>query len=92
MGLRGLPDGEIRKRLQSEELLFMTQDQEFMSLPPRCRSVIVVSRVPQDLPIRVRAEIWIKAVDQYLARRPDGKLFEVLESGQLVPWTIVGPG
>jgi hypothetical protein len=76
----------IRVRLEREELLFLTQDAEFMSLPPRCHATIMVSRISQSRPIRERVELWLAAIRQYLEERPQEKLFEILDSGELVPW------
>jgi hypothetical protein len=85
-GPRGIADSVIRGRLEREEVLFLTQDDEFMSLPPRCRATIFVSRVSQSRPIQERVELWLAAIRRYLKERPDEKLFEVLDSGELVPW------
>jgi predicted nuclease of predicted toxin-antitoxin system len=44
LGLRGAPDSLIVDRLNFEHLLFLTQDQEFLSRP-LTRSPVIVSRV-----------------------------------------------
>jgi hypothetical protein len=85
-GRRGTPDRVIREQLEREELLFLTQGEEFMSLPPRCRATIFVSRVSQSRPIRERVELWLAVIREYLKERPQEKLFEILDSGELVPW------
>jgi len=85
-GQRGIPDRVIRDRLEREECLFLTQDEEFMSLPPKCRATIFVSRVSQSRTIRERVELWLAAIREYLKQRPEEKLFEILDSGELVPW------
>jgi hypothetical protein len=46
LGLRGTHDSAIVQRLNSEELLFVTCDQEFFDLPVT-HSVIMISRVAQ---------------------------------------------
>lgn len=89
LGQRGIPDAWIRSRLEAGELLFLTQDEEFMSLPPRCRATIIVSRVDQSRPIRERVDLWFRAVEKLLADRPKERLFEVLDSGELVPWQVL---
>jgi len=49
LGLRGAPDSAIMERLNSEQLLFLTHDQEFLELP-LTRSAVIISRVTQSLP------------------------------------------
>lgn len=88
-GRRGIPDSAIREQLEREELLFLTQDEEFMDLPPKCRATIVVSRVSQSRPILERVELWLHAIHEYLNERPEVKLFEILDSGELVPWRVI---
>jgi len=52
---RGISDSAIRKRLEVDsELVFLTQDTEFLDLDFECRGAIIVSRVRQGLPIRER--------------------------------------
>ena len=53
LGLRGAPDTSIIVRLDSEDLLFLTHDQEFLALR-LTRSPVIVSRVTQSLPIGER--------------------------------------
>jgi predicted nuclease of predicted toxin-antitoxin system len=52
LGLRGAPDSLIVDRLNSEDLLFLTQDQEFLSRP-LTRSPVIVSRATQTLQIGI---------------------------------------
>lgn len=56
LGLRGAPDTVLIDRLNSDDLLFLTHDQEFLARPPT-RSSVIVSRVTQSLPIGIRVEI-----------------------------------
>ena len=86
LGLRGTTDAQILERLSVEEWLFLTQDSDFLGLPPGLKSIVLVSRVPQDLPTRARVAIWIRAVDSYLRDRPAGRLFELDAQGRLHPW------
>ena len=83
---RGLPDTSIRARLAAEELIFLTHDTEFEDLPVDYRATVVISHVPQSLPTKQRVEIWFASIQKFLARRPAGKLFDLLESGEIVPW------
>jgi predicted nuclease of predicted toxin-antitoxin system len=85
LGLRGAPDTVIIDRLNSENLLFLTHDQEFLGLP-LMRSPVIVSRVTQSLPIAVRVDIWLRAIREYLSRDWGEKLFEVFDDGKLRPW------
>lgn len=88
LGQRGLPDAEIRRRLASEEILFVTQDAEFEDLPADYRATVIISRVRQSLPIQQRVDLWFKAIERFLDRRPEGKLFDFLETGELIPWEV----
>ncbi len=52
LGLRGLSDDEIRRRLAIEtDLVFLTQDTEFAELPADTAATVMISRVPQAIPI-----------------------------------------
>ncbi len=52
------------------------------------RHRVIISRVPQNLPIQQRVNIWLKAVQDFLTRRPSGKLVELLEAEKVVSWEI----
>jgi predicted nuclease of predicted toxin-antitoxin system len=66
LGQRGASDDEIRRRLLSEELLFLTNDVEFAELPEGSRAIVVVSRVRQNQPIRERVTLWFSKVQAIL--------------------------
>ncbi len=86
---RGLPDSEIRRRLTTEDdLVLLTQDTEFLDLPPFAGRTIV-SRVPQRLPIARRVELWSGALERFLRDRPSGQLFEMLPTGEVVEWKTI---
>ncbi len=85
LGLRGAPDRAIIDRLNSEDLLFLTHDQEFLDLSIS-GSRVIVSRVTQSLPINARVEIWLNTVREYLSRDWGETLFEVFDDGRLRPW------
>lgn len=89
LGQRGQPDAAIRQRLQGEELLFLTNDTEFESLPPNCKSSIIISRVSQSLPIEQRVQLWLSAIDQFFAQEWTDQLFEVGNDGVLRSWQII---
>ena len=82
---RGLADATIIGRLNSEDLLFLTHDQEFLSLP-LSRSPVIVSRVTQTLPNKVRVGIWLTAIREYFSHEWNERLFEVFDDGRLWPW------
>ena len=86
LGQRGLTDPAIVGRLVREDLVFLTCDVEFLFPPVGLRSTIMVSRVSQSLPIARRVEIWFGALEGFRSRRPAGKVFELLDSGEIVPW------
>jgi len=85
LGLRGLPDDQIRQRLLEEpDLVFMTQDTEFEDLAAGTRATVIISRVPQHLRIADRVELWANTIDAFVAQAPSGKVFELLPDGSLV--------
>ena len=86
LGQRGVSDTVIRRRLITEDLVFLTQDTEFGDWPPAHRGTVILSRVPQSLPIQERVEIWMRAMRDFKARDQEGNLFEILETGELVRW------
>jgi uncharacterized protein with PIN domain len=88
LGQRGIPDAAIRERISKEELVFLTQDSEFEKMPGGHRGMILISRTKQSLPIQKRTEIWFSAVERFTTERPAGKLFELLETGEVVAWEI----
>jgi predicted nuclease of predicted toxin-antitoxin system len=86
---RGIPDSAIRERLTADsQLLLLTQDTEFLDLDFECRGQVIVSRVRQGLPIRVRVEMWLRGLEAFVAERPPGTLFELIEPGRIVPWEV----
>lgn len=92
VGQRGIGDDILRKRLATEPLVFLSQDEEFSDIPADFRSQVVISGVPQWVPIRERVEIWFTALEKIAERRPPERLFEVLPSGELVAWEILELG
>jgi hypothetical protein len=86
---RGIPDAAIRERLAVDsQLLFLTQDTEFLELDFNCQGWVIVSRIRQSLPIRERVEMWLRGLEAFAAERPPGILFELIEPGRIVPWEI----
>lgn len=87
--LQGIQDREIIARLKREELLFLTQDEDFVDAAPDCKASIIWSRVSQSMAIDKRVEIWLNAVKQFFSRAWEEKFFELYDDGQLHPIEIV---
>jgi predicted nuclease of predicted toxin-antitoxin system len=85
---RGIHDREIIARLKREELLFLTQDEDFVEAAPDCKASIVWSRVSQSMEIDKRVEIWMNAVKQFLSRKWKERFFELYDDGKLHPIEI----
>ncbi len=89
LGLRGLSDDAIRQRLATEsDLLFLTQDTEFAELTSNTVATVMISRVPQAIPIARRVALWEQAIADFLQHPVPGRLFEVLGDGRVVAWDI----
>ncbi len=89
LGQRGIHDRQIMARLKVEELLFFTQDQDFVDAAPDCRASIIWSRVSQSMAIDQRVEIWLNAVREFIAKKWSEKFFELYDDGQLHPVEVV---
>lgn len=92
LGQRGLGDSAIRHRLESEDLLFLTNDTEFFAGSSRYHSVVIVSRVRQNRPLRDRVELWFQSLAHFVAAKPSGTIFELLDTGEIVPWVVIENG
>lgn len=82
LGLRGITDAEIVQRLAERDVVLLTQDREFEDLPIPGGKVII-SRLPQNLPIRRRVTIWMTALRRFVATQPEGSRFSISEEGEL---------
>jgi hypothetical protein len=85
LGIRGTTDRAILDLLASDDILFLTHDQEFFDLAVS-RSRVIISRVSQSLPITARVEIWAHAIREYFSRDWRETVFEVFDDGKLHPW------
>jgi predicted nuclease of predicted toxin-antitoxin system len=92
LGLRGVSDADLLKRLDAEPLVFLTNDSEFEDAAGRCAAQIIISRLPQRLPIAQRVEIWLKALADFRERKPAQRLFDLTPDGRIVPWEITEVG
>jgi predicted nuclease of predicted toxin-antitoxin system len=86
---RGIHDTQIIARLSREEVLFLTQDEDFVEAAPDCKASIIWSRVSQSMAIDQRIEIWLNAVRQFLSKKWDEKFFELYDDGQLHPIEVI---
>ena len=84
VGWRGASDALIAERLVDTELVFLTQDEDFL-FGRDLAAVIVLSRVRQARPLAERIAIWREAIHR-LSERPEGRRFELLDDGSLIPW------
>jgi|GEM_PF-2433724 len=80
---------EIFIRLNQEELLFLTQDEDFVEAAPDCKASIIWSRVSQSMPIDKRVEIWLNAVQQFFSKTWKEKFVELYDDGKLYPVEVV---
>jgi hypothetical protein len=85
LGWRGASDTRIRQRLQDTDLLFLTQDEDFL-FGEAAAAIIVVSRVRQARRLKERIELWRTMVRELAQAPPAERLFELLDNGALVPW------
>jgi predicted nuclease of predicted toxin-antitoxin system len=84
VGWRGASDERIAERLVEADLLFLTQDEDFLFTRDRA-AVIVLSRVKQARPLAERIAIWREAVRR-LSEQQEARRFELLDDGTLIPW------
>ena len=84
LGWRGASDTRIRTRLSSPEVLFLTQDEDFLFGEPM-PAIVVVSRVRQARRLADRIEVWRGAVEQLLRWPQPHRLFELTDEGALIP-------
>ena len=86
LGRRGIADREIIQRLASEaDLVLLTQDKDFESVRIARAGKVIISRVPQRLPIERRVEIWLTALESFQRGEPEGTLFELHENAEVTP-------
>jgi hypothetical protein len=68
LGLRGTPDHQIRERLLDKNVLFLTQDEDFLFDRPT-EAIVVLSRVRQVRPLVERIDVWRRAGQPEAGRR-----------------------
>ena len=88
LGQRGIPDRQIMERLKQEELLFLTQDEDFVGLAQHCKASIIWSQVSQSMAIDKRVEIWMKAIKEFSSKKWKENFFELHDDSKLQPTTV----
>ena len=88
LGHRGASDAALWTRLASEEMVFLTQDSEFEVVPADFRSPVIVSQVPQRLPIAERVQVRRRALERFVREDPAERLFTLLPTGEILVWEI----
>jgi len=90
LGWRGVTDPVIRERVTCKDVLFVTQDIEFLTAAVEPFAIVLVSRVRQSRPIGERVSAWERAVRQLLTGSKEQRLFELGDDGQLLPLKETG--
>ncbi len=85
IGWRGASDDRIRERLADTDLMFLTQDEDFL-FSHEVGAVIVLSRVRQARPLHERLDIWRTAVRHLIEQPRRERRFELMDDGTLVTW------
>lgn len=85
LGWRGASDTRIRERLQDADVIFLTQDEDFLFGKP-VAAVIVISRVRQSRPLKERIDVWRSAVREFARTPRVERLVELMDNGVMVPW------
>jgi predicted nuclease of predicted toxin-antitoxin system len=86
---RGIHDKQIIARLLKDDVLSLTQDEDFVEAAPDCKASIIWSRVSQSMAIDQSVEIWLNAVRQFVGKPWSEKFFELYDDGQLHPIEVV---
>lgn len=81
---RGASDTRIRKRLVEVDLVFLTQDDDFLFGTP-VAATIIVSRVRQSRRLAERIEVWRQAIASLGASTQATRIFELSDEGELMP-------
>ena len=89
LGWRGASDTRIRTRLSSPEVLFLTQDEDFL-FGEAVESTVVVSRVRQARRLTERIGLWRRAVRELMRTPHPQRPFELTDEGALLPWADAG--
>ena len=85
LGWRGAPDQRIRERLFDREVLFLTQDEDFLFDRPT-EAIVVLSRVRQSRRLAERVEVWRHAILDLTENPRPERRFELMDDGYLLAW------
>jgi hypothetical protein len=89
LGWRGIPDSELRARVHDADVIFRTQDTEFLRADTAPFAAVMVSRIKQARPIGKRIAICQRAIRALIEKQPAERLFELTDDGMLLPWKDV---
>jgi hypothetical protein len=79
---RGASDTRIRQRLTDKDVVFLTQDDDFLFGAPVAATVIV-SRVRQSRRLSERIDIWREAIGRLSAAPLTSRVLELTDEGEL---------
>jgi Domain of unknown function (DUF5615) len=82
---RGASDTRIRERLSDKDVVFLTQDDDFLS-GTSVGATIIVSRVRQSRRLADRIDVWRKAIASFSAAAQASRVFELTDDGVLEAW------
>ena len=82
---RGASDVRIRERLCDKDIVFLTQDDDFL-FGTSVDATIIVSRVRQSRRVADRIEVWRTAIAKLSAAAQTTRVFELSDEGVLEPW------
>ena len=85
LGQRGIKDSQLRKRLEEETIVFLTQDTEFEDVAAN-RGKVYNFSYPAAPWIWQRVEIWFAALTEFVSRAYVENLFDLIEDGRIIPW------
>lgn len=85
LGWRGASDTRIRERLSDQDVVFLTQDDDFL-FGASVEATIVVSRVRQSRRLADRIEVWRKAIAKLSGAAQATRVFELTDEGVLKAW------
>ena len=85
LGWRGASDRTIRERAGTDDVIFLTQDVEFLARDVSPFAVVLVSRVRQSRPIQDHIAVWQRAVRDLLATPESAGVFELSDDGEVLP-------
>lgn len=86
LGWRGVSDTELRARVTHDDVVFVTQDTEFLTREDAPFAVVIVSRVRQARPLQDRVAICQRALRELLDAPRAERVFELTDDGHLLPW------